>query len=373
MSERFSLKSLSSIFNPLIPGFIIAGISSGLCSLVAEFVPLYKENVILYISFLLFDTLAKAFNTYLPAWIGFSAAKVFDVEPVLGALLGMMTTHKGIDLISSASGLSNVQLFPGISILQSGGGGVLAVLFGVLLLAFFEKRIRKIIPKSLDSIITPFLSMIITIFPYIFLVMPFFGVVSNLLCLGLERIIFNESIVVKLIAGFLSASLFLPINLMGMQFAFIALYAMQLESVGSISLYPVLAMAGASQVGAGLSVAFKAKMNKDKELMGVALTGIAPGMLGIGSPLLYGVSIPHLKVFFTSCLGAGFGGAYIIASGVSSTGWGASGLLAIPLMTAGVNSPLMNMINYVIGLFVSMIAGFIITSLLVKKSYLEKE
>lgn len=370
MSDRFSLKSLSSIFNPLIPGFIIAGISSGLCSLVEEFIPLYRENAILYILFLLFDTMAKAFNAYLPAWIGLSASKVFGVEPICGALLGMLTTHKGIDLISSASGLADIQLFPGISILQSGGGGVLAVLFGMVMLSYAEKMMRRIVPKSIDSIVTPLFSMVITIIPYVFLIMPFFGVVSNLLCLGLEKIIFNERMVVKLIAGFISASLFLPINLMGMQFAFIALYAMQLESVGSISLYPVLAMAGASQVGAGLSVALKARMNQDNELMGVALTGIVPGMLGIGSPLLYGVSIPHIKVFLTSCFGAGFGGAYIIASGVSSTGWGASGLLAIPLMTAGVNSPLMNMVNYVIGLLISMASGFVITTLLVKKSYL---
>lgn len=54
-------------------------------------------------------------------------------------------------------------------------------------------------------------------------------------------------------------------------------------------------------------------------------------MMGVGSPLLYGVTLPLGRPFVTACLG----GAFIMACGVASSGWGASGLLGIPMMGAG--------------------------------------
>lgn len=44
-------------------------------------------------------------------------------------------------------------------------------------------------------------------------------------------------------------------------------------------------------------------------------------MMGVGSPLLYGVTLPLGRPFVTACLGGGFGGAFIMACGVASSGW----------------------------------------------------
>ena len=48
----------------------------------------------------------------------------------------------------------------------------------------------------------------------------------------------------------------------------------------------------------------------------------------------------------------------MMCTGVFSTGWGPSGLLAIPMMAAGNMSVLESMGLYVLGLGVSFIAGF---------------
>lgn len=371
MVKKSSLNSFSNIFNPLLPGFIISGISLGLCSLIKEFVPLYKEKESLFLIYTLFSVISNSFILYIPALIGITSSKVFNVEPVLGAILAMIGNSEGINTISTLLGFSRFEILEGIPVLECGSGGILAVIFGVFLLSYIEKVLRRIIPSFLSSIFTPLLSLLIVIGPYLFILMPFFGFVSNVICYVIERVLFNDSVLVKVIVGYVLAFSFLPLSLMGMNYAFSIVYIMQLEKTHSISLYPILCMAGASQVGAGLSVLIKAKNNNDKSLMSLSISGIIPGILGIGAPLLYGVSIQYIKVLISACLGAGCGGAYIVLSGVSSVGWGASGLLALPIMTQGKASATTNMANYLIGLCISLVMGFVFTTLIVKNSYLD--
>ncbi|HLV49721.1 MAG TPA: hypothetical protein VKY25_02205, partial [Erysipelothrix sp.] len=63
----------------------------------------------------------------------------------------------------------------------------------------------------------------------------------------------------------------------------------------------------------------------------------------------------------TAGLGAGFGGAWVMLTGVTAGAWGPSGLVALPLM----QTPTMIM-NFFIGLVISYVAGFIITYFFIK-------
>ena len=148
--------------------------------------------------------------------------------------------------------------------------------------------------------------------------------------------------------------------MMGMQYAFVALYSMELDTFGYVTLFPTLAMAGAGQVGAGIALLLKAKSAQNERFANVIRASILPGMMGVGSPLLYGVTLPLGKPFVTACLGGGFGGAFIMASGVASSGWGASGLLGIPMMGAGPVGT-KGMLLYCIGLCISCVMGFLLT------------
>lgn len=355
-------KTLGDIFIPMLPGFIVAGVSAGFASLIAQLLPSYQSSGFWYIIHTILSLVNTSFTTYLSAWVGYSAAAKFGGTAILGGMLGMITGLEGINKLS---------FIVESSILHAGSGGVMAVIFGAWLLCLVEKLLHRLMPRSVDQIFTPIFTLGICLVPYIFVLMPIFGVVSNHLCTVIEFLCSNENLAVSLVSGFVCAGLFLPFNLFGLHFGFIALYAMQLEASGSISLYPVLAMAGASQVGSGISVLIKSKKAGNEKLAGIAASGVLPGMLGVGTALMYGVTLPHPKAFLSSCLGAGFGGAFIVAIKVSSTGWGPSGLLALPLMTAGSSSALVNMLNYVMGLAIACIAGFIITNIFVHSEDIE--
>ena len=359
------LKTFGEIFVPLIPGVIAAGLCSGVATLLAQIVPTYAENTVLGIIYNLLTLINQAFMTYLAAWAGYRAAEKFGATPILGGMLGMITTLGGIDSIARLVGLYNEEQ-PLDAILRAGRGGVLAAVIGVWILAKVEKAIRKRMPDSLDIVFTPILTLIIVTIPYILIIMPITGLISNGIVWVVGQVCMSESLIVRVIAGYISALLFLPLVAMGMHHGLVALYTVQLNSIGFVTLYPALAMAGAGQVGAALAIWLKAKRVGNQRLVSVIDGALPAGILGVGEPLIYGVTLPMGKPFFTAGLGAGFGGAFVMAMQVASTTWGPSGVLAFFVMTAGPNPAAMSLLYYGIGLVISYVMGFIFTNIAIK-------
>ena len=136
-----------------------------------------------------------------------------------------------------------------------------------------------------------------------------------------------------------------------------------MDAQGFNSLFPILAMAGAGQVGAALALFWRAK--RDSLLRTQIKGAIIPGFLGIGEPLIYGVTLPMGKPFISAGLGAGFGGAFVMAMQVAATAWGPSGLLALFVMTAGPHGVAASVGCYAVGLVICYIMGFIVTNAMV--------
>ena len=125
-------------------------------------------------------------------------------------------------------------------------------------------------------------------------------------------------------------------------------------------------VAGAGQVGASIALWLKAKRVGNTSLVNTIKGAVPAGILGIGEPLVYGVTLPLGKPFLTAGLGAGFGGAFVTLYQVAATTWGASGITGIFVMTGGPNGAVPGMLHYAIGLTISYIAGGIITYFFIK-------
>lgn len=359
------LKTFGDIFVPLIPGVIAAGLCSGFATLLAQAVPNYAEIGVVNIIYQLLTLINQAFMTYLTAWAGYRAAEKFGATPILGGMLGMITTLGGIDAISAVIGLNDAEQ-PLNSILRAGRGGVLAAVIGVYFLAIVEKAVRKRMPDSLDIVFTPLITLFICCVPYILIIMPITGFISNAIVGLVGSICMSDVLVVRMVAGFISALLFLPLVAMGMHHGLVALYTVQLNTIGYVTLYPALAMAGAGQVGAAIAIFLMARKTQNRRMMSVIEGALPAGILGVGEPLIYGVTLPMGKPFFTAGLGAGFGGAFVMAMQVASTTWGPSGLLGLFVMTGGPNGGALSLLYFFIGLVISYIMGFIITMLAIK-------
>lgn len=359
------LKTFGKVFIPLIPGVIAAGLCAGFAALLAQLVPDYEASPIWSTVYQLLSLINISFMTYLTAWSGYRAAEEFGATPILGGMLGMITSLEGINTIAQNIGLYNTES-PLDSILRVGRGGVLAAVIGVFVLSKVEKAVRKRIPGSLDIVVTPILTLFITVIPYILLVMPLTGLLSNAICWAVEQVCMSDILWIRVIAGYISAALFLPLVAMGMHHGLVALYTVQLHQIGYVTLYPALAMAGAGQVGAAIAIYLKAKKVGNQRIRSVISGALPACFLGVGEPLIYGVTLPMGKPFVTAGLGAGFGGAFATAMQIGSTTWGPSGVLACFVMTAGPGSAVMNVVYYAIALVISYVMGFVLTQALVK-------
>jgi len=356
------LKTISAIFIPMIPAIIAAGLFNGFGSLISQ---LMADNIIAgdfwQMVLLVFKLIGGAFYAYFAVFTGVNAAKVFGATEALGGIVGGITIGANVVAISQLIGLYN-ETVPLESILTTGKGGIIGVIFGVWLLSKIEKFIRRKTPDVLDLIVTPFCSLLIMALLMIFVVMPVAGFFSDALVSALSLLVNSANPVISVISGYVLSALFLPMVLLGLHHGLIPIYAIQLEAMGGVSLFPVLAMAGAGQVGASIAIYLKAKKYGNKRLTQIIAGALPSGFLGVGEPLIYGVTLPMFKPFITAGLGAGFGGAWVMLSKVLAVAWGPSGLVAIPLM----QTPAM-MLNYFIGLVLAYVGGFIITNFVIKE------
>lgn len=353
------LRTIANIFIPMIPAIIAAGLFNGIASLLGQ---IFADNAsyaagtgFWFVLSQLCSLFGTSFLSYFAIYTGINAAKAFGATPALGGMIGGISIGSQIVTISTILGLYNAEV-PLESILTTGKGGIIGVILGVWVLAQVEKFIRKHIPDVLDLIVTPLLSMLVCGSLYVFVLMPITGYVSDGLVWVLKLLINSNSSIVRIISGYVMSALFLPMVLLGLHHGLIPIYSVQLETFGGVSLFPCLAMAGAGQVGAAIAIYLKARKVKNLRMQKTIIGALPAGVLGVGEPLIYGVTLPMGKPFITAGLGAGFGGAFCMLMGVESIAWGPSGLVAVPLMRTG-----KMMLFYVLGILIAYLMGFIVT------------
>src|SRR5699024_9124772 len=123
-------------------------------------------------------------------------------------------------------------------------------------------------------------------------------------------------------------------------------------TMGVNYLLPILMMAGGGQVGAGLAIYVKTKNKKVKQL---TRDSIPVGILGIGEPLMYAVTLPLGKPFITACLGSGIGGILASMFHLGAISQGVSGLFGLLIMQPGTQ------VKYLIAMIGAYIGGFVLT------------
>ncbi|CAO0837062.1 PTS EIIC type-1 domain-containing protein OS=Streptomyces microflavus OX=1919 GN=Smic_45060 PE=4 SV=1 [Streptomyces microflavus] len=126
---------------------------------------------------------------------------------------------------------------------------------------------------------------------------------------------------------FCAGGLFLPLVMLGLHQALIPIHTTLIEQQGYTAL-PILAMAGAGQVGAAMAVYFR--LPRNESIRRTIRSALPAGLLGVGEPLIYGVSLPLGRPFVTACVGGAFGGGFVglfnqLGDKVGSTAIGPSG------------------------------------------------
>ncbi|CAC8915691.1 PTS system, IIB component / PTS system, IIC component [Staphylococcus aureus] len=341
------LKSIANIFIPLIPAFIGAGLIGGIAAVLSNLmVAGYISGAWITQLITVFNVIKDGMLAYLAIFTGINAAKEFGATPGLGGVIGGTTLLTGI---AGKNILMNV--FTGEP-LQPGQGGIIGVIFAVWILSIVEKRLHKIVPNAIDIIVTPTIALLIVGLLTIFMFMPLAGFVSDSLVSVVNGIISIGGV----FSGFIIGASFLPLVMLGLHHIFTPIHIEMINQSGATYLLPIAAMAGAGQVGAALALWVRCKRNTT---LRNTLKGALPvGFLGIGEPLIYGVTLPLGRPFLTACIGGGIGGAVIGGIGhIGAKAIGPSGVSLLPLISDNMY------LGYIAGLLAAYAGGFVCTYL----------
>ncbi|MFT3861960.1 PTS transporter subunit EIIC [Micropruina sp.] len=349
-------RHIGNIFIPIIPGFIACGLVLALANIVKVFDPTVAKNP----WFLAFAGLGAILSGALSLIVGHNTAKEFGGTPVLGLIAGgvpYMTSLSGIAATTAADGTKTAAQplsLPVFGDLSPALGGIIGVMITAWVFTVIEKWVRKRVPAALDLFVVPVVTLIVGAVLCIGIIMP----ISALLMKGINWLLIDFALQQGgVIGGYLLASLFLPLVMLGIHQGLTPIHAQLIADHGYTQLLPVLAMAGAGEVGMAIAIFFKTKSERLKNIIRAALP---IGFLGVGEPLIYGVSLPLLYPLITACLGGGFGGAFIAfgiqqTGGFGATALGLSGILMAPVISSGM------WLWYLGGLVISYIMGFVLT------------
>ncbi|WP_018663868.1 PTS transporter subunit EIIC [Heyndrickxia acidiproducens] len=339
-----ALKSISNIFVPLIPAFVGAGIIAGIAAIFANMMTADRLSQDWVPIITTLNVIKNGLYSYLVIYVGINSANEFGATPGLGGIIGGTTLLTGM---SPDAPLPNI--FNGDA-LSAGQGGIIGVIFAVWILSLVEKWLHKVVHNSVDIIVTPTIALLVVGLFTIFIVMPVAGAVSGALVGSITWLLH----VGGAFSGFVLGLFFLPMVMFGLHQILTPIHIEMINKTGVTPLLPILAMAGAGQVGAALALWVRCR--KNKKLVQLIKGALPVGIMGIGEPLIYGVTLPLGRPFITACIGGGIGGAVIAGIGnIGAFAIGTSGVDLIPLIAHG------HWLGYVFGLLSGYAGGFIAT------------
>ncbi|MBG0755837.1 PTS N-acetylmuramic acid transporter subunit IIBC [Vibrio cidicii] len=353
--QRF-LSKFATIFTPLIPGFIAAGLLLGFATLLEQMFVLEQTPSQFMLDLIAYmKVFGKGLFAFLSILIGYNAQQAFGGSGVNGAILASLFVL-GYNPDATSGIYSGMSEFFGYTI--DPRGNIIGVLLAAIIGAQVERKVREYMPDDLDMILTSVVTLLIMGVVTFVVIMPIGGELFK----GMSWLFLNLND--NPLGAAILAGLFLISVVFGIHQGFVPVYFALMEAQGFNSLFPILAMAGGGQVGASLALYFKAK--KDAVLRTQVKGAIIPGILGIGEPLIYGVTLPRVKPFVTACIGGAAGGFFIglvsylgLPVGLNTV-FGPSGIVAIPLMTSH-SGIFAGMAVFLVGLLISYVVGFLAT------------
>ncbi|MFF7471014.1 PTS transporter subunit EIIC [Streptomyces sp. NPDC008092] len=338
---KTALRRVADIFVPLIPALIGCGVLAGLNGLLvnAGWLPWLTPAL---------AAVASGFMALISVFVGYNTAKVFGGTPVLGGAVAAVVVYPGVAKVTAFG----VALAPG-------QGGVLGALAAALLAVGVERWCRGRVPDALDVLLTPTVTVLVAGLATLYGLMYAAGLVSSAIGTAANWLLATTGPLAGLVLG----GLFLPLVMLGLHQALIPIHTTLIQQQGYTVLLPLLAMAGAGQVGAAIAV--YARLRHDTALRTTIRSALPAGLLGVGEPLIYGVSLPLGRPFLTACAGGAAGGAFVgffavLGDRVGATAIGPSGWALFPLLT-GNRGPTLAAAIYAGGLLTGYAVGFLAT------------
>ncbi|KMN80026.1 trehalose permease IIC protein [Chromobacterium sp. LK11] len=346
------VKVFSDVFMPILPAIIVAGLLMGLNNLLGA-KGMFIDGKSLLDAYLgldgvwgLINMMANTSFVFLPALVGWSAAKRFGGSEVLGIVLGLLLVHP--DLLNAwnygkaAAGLDGAAL-PYFDVLgwfriEKVGyqGQILPILAATWVMCRVELWLRPRVPNSVQLLVVP----IVTIVVSGVLALAVIGPVARHLGIAITDALVYVFNLAPLLGAMLFGALYAPLVLTGMHHMFIAVDLQLIANQGGTFIWPMIALSNIAQGSAALAMFWLARASNEKSM---ASTSAISAFFGITEPAMFGVNLRYKLPFYAALAGSALAAATITLSHVRASAIGVGGLPAfisiipqqIPMFLAG--------------------------------------
>ncbi|MBE6047232.1 MAG: PTS sugar transporter subunit IIA [Clostridium sp.] len=341
-------RTLGDIFVPIIPVLVATGLFMGVNGLLKNLGIISDESNFSLVLGILTDT---AF-AFLPALVAWSTIKKFGGTPVIGIVLGLMLVSGSLPNAYSVAGGTESPIYialMGLNIPLVGyQGSVLPALILGIIAAKIEKSLRKVVPDVIDLIVTPFITLAVSMLLGLFIVGPIMHTIEQYIlagCIMFMTLPFG-------IGGAVIGGFHQVIVVSGIHHVFNALEVELLAKEGVNQFNALISGAIVAQGAATIAVALK---TKDKKKRSLYLSSAVPAFLGITEPAIFGVNFRFIKPFVYGCVGGAVAGLF---SGIIKLAGSGMGVTAIPGILLYLNT---NIVGYFIACAIGFAVSFALT------------
>ena len=332
-----AIKALADIFVPLIPILVGGGLLMAINNVLTAKDLFGPESLVeMYPNINgvseMINLLASAPFAFLPVLVGFTATKRFGGNEFLGAGIAMAMVYPSlVNGYNVAEAIANGEMtywnLFGLDVAQAGyQGSVLPILLVSWILSVIEKFFHKHLKGTVDFLVTPVLTLLITGFLTFIAVGPVMRSLGDWLAIGLANLYdFGGPI-----GGFIFGLIYSPIVITGLHQSFPPIETMLWGQGGSF-IFATASMANIAQGAVALAVFFLAKSEKLKGLAGAS--GMS-AVFGITEPAIFGVNLRLRWPFYIGIVSAAIGSTLIAIFDVKAVALGAAGFIGFVSMRA---------------------------------------
>ena len=369
-----AIDAISGIFQPILGIMAACGMVKGLNALFVA-IGLYTDAGGGY---LLLNAIGDGLFHFMPLFLGYTAAKKFQLKPMIGLVIGAIMCYPTVQNSAlSQSGDALYTLFAGTMfesavyteffripmIAMDYTGTVIPVIFVVYFASKCEKFFSKYIPDLVKFFFVPMLTLLVAIPAGFLLIGPLASFGSTVVAKGVMAV----RSVSPMLAGAIVGLTWQILVIFGLHWGFIPVYINNILTNGYDNvMMPFFACTFATSAVV-LAIFFK---TKNKQLKEMALPNFISGIFGVTEPAIYGILLPLKKPFIISCIAGGIGGGFYGAFNFRKFMMGGMGIFEFPAMIEP-DGGMGNLIVAVSGVAITMVIAFVATMILYKEKEVE--
>ena len=357
---------ISGCFQPILGPLCAAGIIKGLNALLVFILGSSFSNSGTY---MILNAIGDSIFNFLPIILGYTAAKKFNVNVIVGMIIGATLCYPTIqtDTLSAAGKAigtlpfigSYYTKFIGIPFVSGNyTSTVVPVICIVALAAQIQKIAKKFVPEMLQNFFVPFFVLIISL-PIGLLVI---GPVVSLLTTVLSNMFAGLYAFSPIVTAFVIGALWQCLVIFGLHWALVPMAMVNIGNLGYDTILP--GMLGTTFAATGVLAAMYLKL-KDENKKALAIPGVISAFCGVTEPAIYGFLLPEKTPFVFSCIGGAVGGAIMGTIAAKQYVIGGLGIFSV----VNYISPKGNATGMIVSLIagaVSLVVGFVLTMIFYK-------